>query len=336
MKPKLLISQRIVDEFGPRLDSIVGAAPRSMEILPFTKDLAVSDAAAGEIEAAYYSRDVWEGTVKDELTPAARAFWEIANRARNLEWLAVYAAGTDQKRFQEAMKRGIRLTTSAGAQAESVGLAAVTGLFALARNVPHWLSAQHRAEWAPFRGKEIPPDLPGQTALIVGTGYIGKVVARVLAAAGMKTIGVRRNQAPVEHFDRIVPLSALDTLLPQCDWLVLAAPLVAETRGIMDRRRLALMRPSAGIANVARGELIDEAALAEALACARLRCAYLDVFTVEPLPTDSPLWRLPNVLISPHNAGASTGTYARGVEIFLGNLEQYLAGKPLVNEAQPD
>jgi phosphoglycerate dehydrogenase-like enzyme len=217
-----------------------------------------------------------------------------------------------------------------------VGLAAVTGLLALARGVPHWLAAQQKSEWAPLRGKEIPPDLPGQTALIVGTGYIGKVVARVLSAAGMKTIGIRRNQAPLEYFDRIAPLSGLDTLLPQCDWLVLAAPLVPETRNLMDRRRLALLKPTAGIANVARGELIDETALAEALASRRLRCAYLDVFTMEPLPADSPLWRLPNVLISPHNAGASTGTYGRGVEIFLRNLESYLSRKPLVNEAAPD
>jgi phosphoglycerate dehydrogenase-like enzyme len=234
------------------------------------------------------------------------------------------------------MKSGIRLTTSAGAQSEAVGLSAVTGLLALARKVPHWLAAQQKSEWAPLRGKEIPPDISGQTAIIVGTGYIGKVIARVLHAAGMKTIGIRRNPAPLEHFDQTLPLSALDGLLPGCDWLVLAAPLVPETRGLLDRRRLALMRATAGIANVARGELIDEAALAEALAAGRLRCAYLDVFTVEPLPSDSPLWRLPNVLISPHNAGASTGTYGRGVEIFLRNLEGYLAARPLENEAAPD
>src|SRR5262245_40467476 len=116
MKPRLLISRRIVNEFGPRLNEIVAGAPRPVEILPFTKDFTLDAAAAADIEAAYYSRDIWEGTVKDELTPAARAFWEIADRARNLKWLAVYAAGTDQRRFQEAMKRGIRLTTSAGAQ----------------------------------------------------------------------------------------------------------------------------------------------------------------------------------------------------------------------------
>jgi phosphoglycerate dehydrogenase-like enzyme len=336
MKSKLLVSQKVVSEFGPRLDGILRAAPRPVEIVPFTKDLRLADANAGEIEAAYYSRDVWEGTEKSTLSPAAQAFWGIIDRARDLKWLAVYSAGTDQKRYQDAMGRGIRLTTSAGAQSESVGLAAVAGLLTLARNVPHWWSSQQKAEWAPLRGREVPPDVPGQTALIVGTGYIGKVIARVLHAMGMKTIGIRRSQAPLEHFDRIAPLSALDSLLPECDWLVLAAPLVAETRGLMDRRRLALLKPGAGIVNVARGELIDEPALADALAGSRLRCAYLDVFAVEPLPKDAPLWRLPNVLISPHNAGASTGTYGRGVEIFLGNLERYLAGKPLVNEAQPD
>ena len=93
------------------------------------------------------------------------------------------------------------------------------------------------------------------------------------------------------------------------------------------------MPPGAGIANIARGEIIDEAALADALAAGRLRCAYLDVFNTEPLPQESPFWDLPNVLISPHNAGASTGTYARGVEIFLRNLANYLRGQPLENEA---
>ena len=336
MKPALLISERVVTEYTPRVQDILARAPRQLEILPFTKALQVTPDQLLSIEAAYYSRDVWEGTVKDELTPAARAFWDIANRAPRLKWLAVYSAGTDQQRYHDAMKRGVRLTTSAGAQSESVGLAAIAGILALGRKLPHWLSAQQRAEWAPLRGKDIPPDLPGQTAVIVGTGYIGKAVARVLHAMGMKTTGVRRIPAPTEHFDRVLPLSGLDTVLPVCDWLVLAAPLVPETRNLMDRRRLALLPPTAGLANVARGELIDEPALAEALAAGRLRCAYLDVFTVEPLPPESPFWRLPNVLISPHNAGASTGTYGRGVEIFLRNLENYLAARPMENEAEPD
>jgi phosphoglycerate dehydrogenase-like enzyme len=247
--------------------------------------------------------------------------------------MAVYSAGMDQQRYVDAMKRGIRLTSSAGAQSEAVGLACVTGVLTLARGVPHWLLAQQRREWSPLRGKDVPPDIPGQTAVIVGMGYIGKVIARVLHAAGMKTVGIRRNFAPAEHFDDVLPPTALDGLLPMCDWLVIACPLVPETRNLIDARRLALMKPGAGIANIARGEIIDEAALVNALKAGRLRHAYLDVFHTEPLPVESPLWALPNVLISPHNAGASTGTYARGVEIFLRNLAGYLRGQELENEA---
>jgi len=129
--------------------------------------------------------------------------------------------------------------------------------------------------------------------------------------------------------------TALDSLLPTCDWLMIACPLTPETRNLIDARRLARMKPTAGIANIARGEIIDEAALIDALKHQRLGHAYLDVFHSEPLAADSPLWDLPNVLISPHNAGASTGTYARGVEIFLRNLASYLQQQPLVNEAPP-
>lgn len=333
MKPTLLISRKVVAEFTPRLNDILAGAPRELELLVFTPDLKLTAADLNNIEAAYYSRDIWEGTDKTALSPAARALWNIIDAARDLKWLAVYSAGADQQRYETAMRRGIRLTTGAGAQSEAVGIAAVAGLLALARGVPHWLAAQQRRVWSPLRGKDVPPDLPGQTAIIVGMGYIGKVIARVLHAIGMKTIGIRRNVAPAEHFDQVLPLSALDSLLPVCDWLVLACPLTPQTRNLVDSQRLALMPRSAGIANVARGEIIDEAALADALAAGRLRCAYLDVFTAEPLPQESPLWNLPNVLISPHNAGASTGTYARGVEIFLRNLTHYLHSQPLENEA---
>ena len=334
MKPTLLVSSKVVAEFGPRISAILASAPRPIDLLPFTPALQLTPEQTAHIEAAYYSRDIWEGTEKSALSPAAQAFWAIIDRAQNLKWMAVYSAGIDQKRYVDAMQRGIRLTSSAGAQAEAVGLACVTGVLALARGVPHWLAAQQRHEWSPLRGRDVPPDIPGQTAVIVGTGYIGSVIARVLQAAGMKTIGIRRSVAPANYFDQMLPPTALDGLLPACDWLVIACPLAPETRNLIDARRLALMKPTAGIANIARGEIVDEAALVAALQAGRLRHAYLDVFHTEPLPAESPLWRLPNVLISPHNAGASTGTYARGVEIFLRNLDSYLTGRVLENEAR--
>ncbi len=334
MKPTLLISNKVLGEFGARIDGILAGAPRQLELLPFTPDLQLTAAQIGYIEAAYYSRDIWEGTEKNALSPAAQAFWNIIDRAQNVKWMAVYSAGTDAQRYQDVMRRGVRLSTSAGAQSESVGLACVAGILALARGVTYWHAKQQQREWVPLRGKDVLPDLPGQTAMIVGMGYIGKVIARVLHATGMKTIGIRRNVAPAEHFDEVIPPSMLDGLLPKCDWLVIACPLTPETRKLIDARRLALMKPGAGIANIARGEIIDEAALIDALKNKRLRHAYLDVFNTEPLPAESALWDLPNVLISPHNAGASTGTYARGVEIFLRNLASYLSARPLENEAK--
>lgn len=332
-QPTLLISKKVVAEFGARLQDVIGSAPRPLQLLPFSPDAQFTADAIGRIEAAYYSRDIWEGTEKSALSPAAQAFWNIIDRARELKWMAVYSAGMDQQRYQDALQRGIRLTSSAGAQSESVGLAAAIGVLTLARGIPHWMAAQQRREWVPLRGKDVPPDIAGQTAVIVGTGYIGSVIARVLRAAGMTTIGIRRNAAPAPHFDQVLPPAALDGLLPGCDWLIIACPLTPDTRHLVDARRLALIKPGAGIANIARGEIVDESALLDALQARRLRHAYLDVFNTEPLPRDSPFWDLPQVLISPHNAGASTGTYARGVEIFLGNLANYLRAQPLQNEA---
>ena len=147
MKPTLLVSSKVVAEFGPRISAILASAPRPIDLLPFTPALQLTPEQTAHIKAAYYSRDIWEGTEKSVLSPAARAFWAIIDRAQNLKWMAVYSAGMDQQRYVDAMKRGVRLTSSAGAQAEAVGLACVTGVLALARGVPHWLAAQQRREW---------------------------------------------------------------------------------------------------------------------------------------------------------------------------------------------
>lgn len=334
MTRTILISQKVATEFAADLKPILAASSRPVELLPFTPDMAPTPAQIESMEAAYYSRDIWEGTSKSTLSPAAQVFWPLVERAPHLKWLTVFSSGIDQPQYQAALARGVRLTTSAGAQAEPVAIAAVTGLLALARRLPHWFAAQQRSAWAPLLGADVPPDLRGQNAVIVGTGHIGATIARVLQALGMKTIGIRRRVRPTEYFDEVMTLANLDALLPTCDWLVLACPLTPDTRGLMDARRLALLCPTAGLVNIARGEIVDEAALAAALAGGRLGRAYLDVFTTEPLSPDSPLWKLPNALISPHNAGASSGTYARGVQIFLRNLDRYLKDLPLENEAE--
>jgi phosphoglycerate dehydrogenase-like enzyme len=119
--------------------------------------------------------------------------------------------------------------------------------------------------------------------------------------------------------------------LPRCDWLVLACPLVPETRGLVNAQSLALMKKTAGLINVARGALCDEEALIAALRSGQIRCAHLDVCATEPLPVASPLWEMPNVIMTPHSAGASAGNELRSVRIFLDNLERWARGEPLVN-----
>ena len=326
MNPTLFISRRLVADFNARLTGILARAPRKLEILEFTPDVKLTPEQQASIEATFYSRDIWDGTTKTRLSDAAMVYWPIVDAATNLKWLQVVSAGADQKPYQPSIARGIRVATSSGANAEPVGLTAVTGLLMLARNFPHWIRAQHRGEWSPQLGAGAPLDLPGQTALIVGMGHIGKVIARALQGMGVRVIGVRRNAAPAENFDEVRPVSALDELLPGCDWLILACPLTAETRGLIDERRLRLLPRHAGLVNMSRGQVIDEAALITMLAGGHLRGAYLDVFSREPLPPESPLWTLPNVIITPHNSSTATGNYRRGVEIFLRNLEAYLRG----------
>ena len=123
MKPTLLISHKVIAEFSSRINDILGAAPKPLELLPFTPDVQLTPAQMDNIEAVYYSRDIWEGTEKSALSPAAQSFWNLIDRTRNVKWIAVYSAGTDQKRYQDCMRRGMRLTTGAGAQADAVGLA---------------------------------------------------------------------------------------------------------------------------------------------------------------------------------------------------------------------
>ncbi len=332
MQPALFVSRQLIANFGARLGEILAHAPRRFEVLPFSPDTQITVAQRESIEITFYSRDIWEGTIKTSLSPAAAAYWPIVDAAPNLKWLQVVSAGADQQPYQTSIKRGLRVTTSAGANAEPVAVTGVTGLLMLARGFPHWIRAQQCAEWSPQLGAQSPLDLKGQTAAIVGTGYIGKIVASVLQVLGVKTVGIRRSIVPTEHFDEVHPLAALDALLPTCDWLVLACPLTAETHGLMDARRLALLPHTAGFVNISRGEVVDEAALIDALAGGRLRGAYLDVVTHEPLAPGSPLWKLPNVIITPHNSASSVGNFRRGVEIFLRNLESYLRGERLENE----
>jgi phosphoglycerate dehydrogenase-like enzyme len=305
-----------------------GIEPRVLH-LPDDPAARLSPEAVAQVEIAFSTLDI-------RLSSHNHAFIDSVIAAPNLKWLHFSNAGIDQHAFLPALAaRKVRVTTSAGSNGEPVGQTAIAGLLLLARNFPHWWAAQGRREWKPIRGSAVPRDLRGQTVLVIGMGTVGATVARFCQVLGMHVIGVRRRPRPDDPADEMHTLAALPQLLPRCDWVVLACALNAETRHIINAHSLALLPRGARLVNVSRGGVLDEAAVIKALGSGQLGGAYLDVFEKEPLPADSPLWSLPNVIVSPHNAQASQGNERRAVEIFLANLVKWARGEPLRNEMAP-
>jgi len=303
-----------------------GIEPRVLH-LPDDPNGRLAQEDCTRIEVAYLTRDI-------RYSEHYQPFGETLAAAPNLKWVHFVGAGVDQHPFlPNLVERRIRLTSSAGANGEPVAQTALAGLLMLARNFPDWWAAQGRREWAPLRGDAVPRDLKGQTVAIIGLGTIGTTVARFCQALGMRVIGVRRSpRQPDDPVDEMHSPAALPGLLPRCDWLVLACPLAPETRRAINAETLARLPRGARLVNVARGGVVDEAAMTAALKSGQLGGAYLDVFENEPLPPDSPLWDLPNVIVSPHNASASSGNEHRGTQIFLANLVKWAQGRPLQNE----
>jgi len=325
----MLLSKGFVAQFGGELKARLKEVGREAEILHLPDDPQVPLAAeqCARIEISYLTRDV-------RFSPLYQTFGQAVSAAPKLQWLHFVSTGIDQHPFLGALKeRGVRLTTSAGSNGEPVGQTAITGLLMLARRFPHWLDAQRRHAWEPMRGAAVPPDLRGQTILVVGMGTIGATVARFAQLMGMHVIGMRRTpQQPGDPVDEMHPVSALRSVLPRCLWVVLACPHTPETHRLLNAETLALLPQGAHVVNVARGACAHEEALIAALRSGHLGGAYLDVFETEPLPAGSPLWDLPNVIVSPHNASASSGNDRRAADIFLGNILRWARNEPLLNE----
>jgi phosphoglycerate dehydrogenase-like enzyme len=308
-------------------NQVLAASGRSAHWLhlPADPQARLADDLIPHIEIAFYTRDVME--------TRARAFFSAVRKAPHLRWLQTFNAGVDHPIFAEMLQRGIRVTTAAGTAAVPIAQCAITGLLMLARGFPTWIRAQHARVWAPMRGDDQPADLAGQTLCVLGLGGIGREIARLGRSLGLRVVGIRRSpRTAADPVDELHPPQALAQILPRCDWLAIACPLTAETRRLIDHALLRRLAPGARIINVARGEIVDEAALVQALQDGHIAGAYLDVFETEPLPAQSPLWDLPNVIVTPHNSGASAGNDARVQALFVDNLARYAAGRPLVNE----
>jgi phosphoglycerate dehydrogenase-like enzyme len=332
----LLLGPAFAARYGERLARVERDTGIQLERIVVPEDPAArlpADAVA-RVEIAYFSGDVFP-----ERSPA---FFAAALGAAKLRWLHVFNAGVDHPIFARFLDRGVTLTSSPGSNAVPIAQSAVAGLLALARRFPAFARAQRERCWLGVgaqgaRGERgevgLPPDLDTQTLVVLGLGGIGGEIARLARALGVRVIGVRRSRPPYgAPVDEWHPPERLPELLPRADWLAIACPLTDETRGWIDAAMLARLPAGACVINVGRGEVVDEAALTKELASGRLGGAYLDVFQQEPLPETSPLWSLPNVIVTPHASSISAGSQARQAEMFLANLQRFARGEPLAGQ----
>ena len=248
--------------------------------------------------------------------------------APRLRWLQATSAGIGPFVQRVGLDRSdITFTTASGVHARPLADFCLMAMLMFAKNYV-WMERDKKAkQWERYCGEE----LAGKTLAIVGVGRVGHEVARHGKRMDMRVTGMRRSSAPVPEIDKLFDRAELHTMLQEADFLVLAAPHTPETEGIIGEAELALMKPSAVLINIGRGALVDEDALIRALQQKRLAGAALDVLREEPPPQDSPLWDMPNVIISPHSASTVTQENARITEIFCDNLRRYLSGQSLRN-----
>jgi D-2-hydroxyacid dehydrogenase (NADP+) len=255
--------------------------------------------------------------------------------ATKVRWIHSPAAAVHQLIFPELVNSEVILTNSSQVHGPVVAEHVIALLFALAKRLPDAVRLQQKHTWGQepiWRGRPRPRELAGATLGLVGLGSIGREVAKRVSALAMRVIAVREHpeKGSSEHVEQIFAASQIHDFLSQSDYVVLAAPLTPATRGLMNAERFGKMKPDAGLINVSRGPLIDETALAQALREKKIGGAALDVFAQEPLPSDSPLWDLENLLITPHTAAMTDKLWERHYKLITENLRRYLAHQPLL------
>ena len=293
----------------------------------------------------------------DDISPEVWARTEVLYTARvlpalelvpNLHWIQFHWAGVDHI-IDEPLLRKPELvaTTLSGAAVTQVAEYIVMMILALGHHVPEMVAYQKRADWPRDRWERFAPvELRDSTVGIVGYGSIGRQVARLLSNFGAIVLATKRDAMNPQDFDyipegtgdpggdylqRLYPSEALRSMLKECDFVAVCVPKSPSTTNLIKAEELATMKPSAYLVDVSRGSIVDHNALISVLKDRKIAGAALDVFPEEPLPADSPLWKLPNVLITPHIAGITTQYDERAVEMFSANLTRYLAGLPLYN-----
>lgn len=257
--------------------------------------------------------------------------FEVGDLAPNLGWVQGVGSGHVQLESAGLHEVGIRLSSASGVNAVAIAEFVIGRLLAERKRFRELDEQQRRHEWNPLYGTE----LAGSTVGLVGLGAINSQVAVRLQAFGVRVLATRRSARPGDHapdVDRLFPAAELTAMLGECDAVVCAVPESSATVGMFDDARFAAMRPGSLFVNVGRGTLVDEAALIAALERGHLRGAILDVQHREPLPADDPLWRAPNVVLSPHCSSAPSALFVNLYRLWTTNIRRWLDGRTLVNE----
>ncbi|WP_276252590.1 D-2-hydroxyacid dehydrogenase [Halomontanus rarus] len=255
------------------------------------------------------------------ITPRLSDEW--LERADALEWMQASSAGVDHYDLDALSERGIVLTNATGVHAQPIAEQVLGAMLSFEREFLRARDQQREGIWLRTEGGE----LASKTVGIVGLGAIGGRVAELASAVGSRVIGTKRDPSSApDAAETVYPPDELDEVLRRSDYLVLACPLTEETRGLIDGAALETMPEEAVLVNIARGEVTDQEALVEGLQQGRISGAALDVFEEEPLPEGSPLWDLPNVLLTPHMAGSTPHYFERIGEIFRENFECFVDG----------
>jgi phosphoglycerate dehydrogenase-like enzyme len=253
-----------------------------------------------------------------------RGHWTRAHRLRLIQMVG---AGVDAVLPAPDLPEPVLLANARGVHEPEMSEFVLALILALAKHLPRAMAQQREHEWTMFGTRR----LSGTTLGVLGLGTIGRAVAKRGAALGMRVIGTKRNPEPLAEVDEVLPPSDTRRVLEQSDVVVVILPRTPETEGLLDAEAIAAMRPGAQLVNVARGGIVDEAALAKALREGTLGGAAFDVFEEEPLPPSSPLWDTPNLLITPHTVGVNREYMVRLGEVFFGNVRRLERGEPLLN-----
>lgn len=265
---------------------------------------------------------------------------EELTQAKKLRWVHTSAVAVETLCLRELFARSVLVSNTRGVQAIPIAEHVMAVLLGMAKQIPFVLENQAQARWAQneFVDDRLPWLLDGRTLGLIGVGTIGSEVARRAQAFGMRVIAMRRRPAygVIGHVEQVYGLPDLPDFLPQCHALVIAAPLTADTEGLMGARQFAQLPKGAVVINVGRARIIDTDALIASLKNGHLAGASLDVFPQEPLPSDHPLWKTPNVILTPHTSGFRRGHWDEVIELYGDNIERWLKGEALKYRIEPE